>query len=206
MIRIALVDDQALVRRGIRALLAEFAAINVVLECNDGVALLNGLAVTSVDVILSDIRMPGLGGIELVAALRAAGNSTPVMLLTTFDDPALCLAASAAGAQGFLLKDAEPEQLVEAIMLLAQGKTAFAPTGTTSLAVDGGESLPPARLSPREISIVKLVAGGFSNKEIARTLHLSEGTVKNYLTDILLKLDSRDRTHAVIRAIKLKLI
>ncbi len=206
MIRVALADDQALVRRGLKALLGEFAQLNVVLEASDGSSLLSGLAQCQADVVLSDIRMPGMGGVELVRALRAQANFIPVVLLTTFDEPELCIAASAAGAQGYLLKDVEPETLVLAIERAARGEQWFAPAGASPELAHTSTTLAPVRTSPRELSILKLVAAGFSNKEIARTLSLTEGTVKNYLTDILLKLDARDRTHAVIKAIKLKLM
>lgn len=208
-IRIALVDDQALVLKGLSALLHGLDGIEVALEADDGASLLAGLNQRPVDVIVSDIRMPGIGGIELIGRLRAAGDATPVILLTTFDDSALMLAAVEAGAQGFLLKDASPEDLSEAIRRVASGSTLLQPVSLGPLrALRQAEAPSIARLhlTERETSILRLVAGGYSNKEIGRSLHLSEGTVKNYISDILVKLDCRDRTHAVLKAITQRLL
>ena len=208
-IRIALVDDQALVLKGLSALLHGFNGVEVALEAGDGAQLLAALAQRPVDVIVSDIRMPGIGGIELIGRLREAGNATPVILLTTFDDSELMLAAVDAGAQGFLLKDASPEDLAEAIARVAGGDTLLQPVSLGPVrALRRAETHlgPKLHLTERETSILRLVAGGYSNKEIGRTLHLSEGTVKNYISDILVKLDCRDRTHAVLKAITLRLL
>ena len=208
-IRIALVDDQALVLKGLSALLHGFAGIEVALEAGDGAQLLAALGQRPVDVIVSDIRMPGIGGIELIGRLREAGNATPVILLTTFDDSELMLAAVDAGAQGFLLKDASPEDLAEAIARVAGGDTLLQPVSLGPVrALRRAEAHlgPRLHLTERETSILRLVAGGYSNKEIGRTLHLSEGTVKNYISDILVKLDCRDRTHAVLKAITQRLL
>ena len=208
-IRIALADDQALVRSGLKALLAGFDSLEVVLEAGDGEALLAAMAEAPVDVVLSDIRMPGLDGFGLVQALRARGDATPVVLLTTFDDEALPLRAAAAGAQGFLLKDASPEDLVEAITRVAAGETLLAPVSTDPVRARYAyrdQVAPSDTFSEREVSILRLLAGGYSNKEIARAVFLSEGTVKNYVSDILDKLGTRDRTRAVLKAITLRVI
>jgi DNA-binding NarL/FixJ family response regulator len=207
-VRIALADDQALVLRGLAALLAKFHDLQIVLEAHDGRALLEALATRPVDVIVSDIRMPGLDGIALIRALRSRGDATPVILLTTFDDPEALLAAVDAGAQGFLLKDASPEDLHTAIRRVASGDTLLQPVSLGAVRARWQESNAPSsvRLTEREISILRLVAGGYSNKEIGRSLHLSEGTVKNYISDLLVKLDSRDRTHAVLKAITQRLL
>jgi DNA-binding NarL/FixJ family response regulator len=129
-LRLALADDQALVRSGLKALLSGFDSLDVAVEASDGQALLDALATSPVDVVLSDIRMPGLDGLGLVRALRERGDATPVVLLTTFDDGALPLRAAEAGAQGFLLKDASPEDLLEAITRVAAGETLLAPVPT----------------------------------------------------------------------------
>ena len=208
-LRIALADDQSLVRSGLKALLAGFESLSLVLEADDGQALLDALAHTPVDVVLSDIRMPGLDGFGLVRALRARGDATPVVLLTTFDDEALPLRAAEAGAQGFLLKDASPEDLAEAIHRVAGGDTLLQPVSlgpVRALRRPEPHTGPKLHLTDREVSILRLVAGGYSNKEIGRSLHLSEGTVKNYISDILVKLDCRDRTHAVLKAITQRLL
>lgn len=206
--RIALCDDQALVLRGLSRLLADLGIV-IVLESSDAEQLLAALPRHPVDVIVSDVRMPGLGGLGLVRALRERGDATPVILLTTFDDHRLLLQAVEAGAQGFLLKDASPEDLRDAIRRVAAGETLLQPISLgpvrASLGTDEAEA-DGVRLTERERSILRLVAGGYSNKEIARSLHLSEGTVKNYMSDLLLKLDCRDRTHAVLKAITLRLL
>ncbi len=205
--RIALCDDQALVLRGLSALLADLG-IEIALEAPDAESLLAALPQRPVDVIVSDIRMPGMGGIGLIGALRERGDATPVILLTTFDDSELLLRAVEAGAQGFLLKDASPEDLRAAILRVAAGETLLQPVslGPVRAGWSAPEATPGQRITEREQSILRLVAGGYSNKEIARVLHLSEGTVKNYMSEILLKLDCRDRTHAVLKAITQKLL
>jgi DNA-binding NarL/FixJ family response regulator len=208
-IRLALADDQALVRNGLRALLSSLPGLNVCLEADNGEVLLDGLRATPVDVILSDIRMPLCDGFTLTQRLRAAGNHTPVLLLTTFDEPELALRASECGAQGFLLKDASPEDLQEAIYQLAQGKTLLAPVATDpvrSRYAYRETSAPTDTFGEREIAILRLLAGGYSNREIAKAVFLSEGTVKNYVSEILEKLGTRDRTRAVLKAITLRII
>ena len=208
-LRLALADDQALVRSGLKALLSGFPNLVVALEAADGEALLAALADTPVDVILSDIRMPGPDGFGLVTALRARGDTTPVVLLTTFDDDALPLRAAEAGAQGFLLKDASPEDLHEAILRVAAGDTLLAPVPTDPVRARYAyrdQAAPTDTFNEREVSILRLLAGGYSNKEIARAVFLSEGTVKNYVSEILDKLGTRDRTRAVLKAITLRII
>jgi DNA-binding NarL/FixJ family response regulator len=208
-LRLALADDQALVRRGLRALLDGFAQLQVMVEAEDGVALLAALAAQPVDVVLSDIRMPGGDGFALLAGLRARGDATPVILLTTFDEPELALRAAAAGARGFLLKDASPEDLLEAITRVAAGETLLAPVSTDPVRARYAyreQSAPTDTFSEREVAILRLLAGGYSNKEVAKAVFLSEGTVKNYVSDILDKLGTRDRTRAVLKAITLRII
>lgn len=208
-IRVALADDQALVRSGLTALLAGFPNLELVAQAGDGQALLDALAATPADVILSDIRMPGLDGFGLVRALRARGDATPVVLLTTFDDEGLPLAAAEAGAQGFLLKDASPEDLAEAIDRVARGETLLAPVPTDPVRARYAyrdQSEPTDTFSEREVAILRLIAGGYSNREIAKAVFLSEGTVKNYVSEILDKLGTRDRTRAVLKAITLRII
>lgn len=207
-LRIALADDQALVRAGLRALLQQ-QGIVVALEAQDGADLLRQLESQSVDVVLSDIRMPGTDGIAALIALRERGDRTPVLLLTTFDDSELLLRATDAGAQGFLLKDAAPEDLRDAIALVAAGQTLLQPVSTDPVRARyrfHDEATPSEPFSPREVAILRLLAGGYSNKEIARSLFLAEGTVKNYVSTILDKLGTRDRTRAVLKAITLRVI
>lgn len=209
VIRLALADDQALVRSGLRALLADFPQVRVELEAEDGDALLARLSEQSVDVILSDIRMPGTSGLDVVRRLRADQCTTPVILLTTFDEDDLALQAAESGAQGFLLKDASPEDLLEAIQRVASGETLLAPVATDPVRARYAyrdQNPPSDTFNEREVSILRLLAGGYSNKEIARSIHLSEGTVKNYVSEILDKLGTRDRTRAVLKAITLRII
>ncbi len=205
MIRIALADDQALVLHGLRALLESLEDLEVAISAENGDALLAALQRTSVDVIVSDIRMSHRSGIEVTRALRSRGDMTPVLLLTTFDDPGLLRAAVEAGAQGFMLKDAAPEALRDALVKLKNGETLLAPMSLSSHHGANGAG-PTARLSPREQAVLRLVAGGYSNKEIGRVLNISDGTVKNHITDILQRLDARDRTHAVLKAIGANLL
>ena len=207
-LRVALVDDQALVRAGLRALL-ERQGIVVVFEAADGDELLQKLQDAPVDVVLSDIRMPGMAGIDALVQLRERGDRTPLLLLTTFDDSDLLLRATDAGAQGFLLKDAAPEDLRDAIVRVAGGETLLQPVSTDPVRARfryRDETAPTDSFGEREVAILRLLAGGYSNKEIARSLFLAEGTVKNYVSTILDKLGTRDRTRAVLKAITLRII
>jgi DNA-binding NarL/FixJ family response regulator len=208
-IRVALADDQDLVRDALRALL-ERLELEVVLSAADGAELLERIGATSADVILSDIKMPGLDGISMVRELRGRGNRTPVVMLTTFEDSNLLLAAVEAGAQGFLLKGASSEDLITAIERAQRGEQWLSPVATQPIYVRlAGVAQPDYEqidLGARELEILRLLAGGYSNKEIARSLNLAEGTVKNYVSDILAKLGTRDRTRAVLRAITLRLV
>lgn len=207
-IRIALIDDQDLVREGIKSLLALSGEIAIVVEGRNGDALLDA-ELSQVDVVVMDIRMPGRDGLSALRELRRRGDPRPVLMLTTFEEPAMFEQAVAAGARGFLRKDASPERLIEAIRRLHGGGSALDPMTTTALG--DTQLLPDAsaarvELTERERSILRLMAGGYANKEIARMLFLAEGTVKNYVSDILLKLAARDRTQAVLKAIGLRLI
>ncbi len=209
-IRIALADDQALVREGLKALLRPLG-VDTVLEASDGLVLLEALRAQpgAVDVVLSDIRMPGLDGFALTRRLRERGDRTPVVLLTTFDDGDLLPRAVAVGAQGFLLKDASPEDLYEAISRAQRGEAWLAPVATDPVRERFAyheRSEPQGSFSEREVAILRLMAGGYSNKEIAGSLFLAEGTVKNYVSEILEKLGSRDRTRAVLKAITLRIV
>jgi DNA-binding NarL/FixJ family response regulator len=200
MLRVALADDQALIRHGLKALLETLGGIEVVVEANNGDALLEALATHQVDAVLADIRMPGLSGIGALRALRHRGNLVPVVLLTTFDDPQALKEAIGAGASGYLLKDAQPETLKQVLESAVLGQRIFHP-GPTIPAVTHTGSVIAAELTAQEAAILRLVAGGYSNKEVARHLGIAVGTVKNHMSDVLRKLDARDRTHAVLKAI-----
>jgi DNA-binding NarL/FixJ family response regulator len=208
-IRVALAEDQDLVREGLHALL-ERLGIEVVLLAADAAELLERIEATPADVIVADIRMPGLDGIAMVRELRRRGNQTPVVILTTFEESDLLLAAVEAGAQGFLLKGASSEDLISAIERAHRGERWLSPVATPPihprLATAAGAEAGRIDLGPRELEILRLLAGGYSNKEIARIVNLAEGTVKNYVSEILAKLGARDRTRAVLKAVTLRLV
>ena len=213
MIRVGLVDDQTLVRAGIRALLSLVPDVEVVFEAEDGANALKLLETATPDVVLLDLRMPGLDGIGVLRALRASGRLPPTVVLTTFDDDALMLEAIRLGARGFLLKDISLERLTEAIRTVAAGGTLLQPAITERLlraALSTGtgfdSSLAPEPLTDREIEVLRLMTGGCSNREIADSLGVAEGTAKNHISNILAKLGVRDRTRAVLKALELGLV
>lgn len=199
--RIALADDQALIRHGLKALLETLGGIQVVVEADNGDSLLDALASHEVDAVLADIRMPRRSGIGALKALRQRGNFVPVILLTTFDDPRALEEGISAGAAGYLLKDAQPETLKQVLEAAVRGQRIFQPGPTLPAAGTQTGSFSAMGLTEQEAAILRLVAGGYSNKEVARYLGISMGTVKNHISDILRKLDARDRTHAVLKAI-----
>ncbi len=209
MIRTCLVDDQTLVREGIRALIDLLPDIEVAGEAADGETALRVLAETRPDVVLLDLRMPGLDGIGVLRALRAEDRLPPTIVLTTFDDDGLMLEAIRQGARGFLLKDISLERLAEAIRTVAGGGTLLQPAVTERLlraALHVGSAFPsldePDPLTEREVTVLRLMTGGLSNREIADSLHVAEGTVKNHISNILSKLGVRDRTQAVVKALE----
>ncbi|WP_432564805.1 response regulator [Kineococcus sp. SYSU DK003] len=212
-VRVAVVDDQTLVRQGILRLLALSDAVEVVGEGEDGDEALDLVARGDVDVLLLDLRMPRRDGIATLEALRERGSTVPVLVLTTFDDDELVLAALRAGARGYLLKDVTLDQVLAAIRTLADGGSMLQPALTDRLlrAVANRPAAPAdlgalAQLTRRELDVLRLAAAGWSNKEIAAALHLAPGTVKNHVTAVLLKLGVRDRTRAVLRALELGLL
>ena len=200
MLRIALADDQALIRHGLKALLETLGGIQVVVEADNGDSLLDALASHEVDAVLADIRMPRRSGVGALRALREKGNFVPVILLTTFDDPQALREGISAGAAGYLLKDAQPEMLKQVLEAAVRGERIFQP-GPAMPAGSRTGDVNATGLTAQEAAILRLVAGGYSNKEVARHLGISMGTVKNHMSDILRKLDARDRTHAVLKAI-----
>ncbi|MCP3130151.1 response regulator transcription factor [Shewanella sp. KJ2020] len=210
IISVGLVEDQQLVRQGIASLLAISEHIHVLWQAEDGQDALIKLANNPVDVLLSDIRMPKLDGIEMLKQIRQSANRLPVIMLTTFDDSELFLNSLQAGANGFLLKDVSLDKLLHAIETVAKGgyliepsvlKQMSEPKPVLSVGVSRNELL-----SEREREILSFMAGGFSNKEIANAVFLAEGTVKNHVSNILTKLDCRDRTQAVLKGLQLALI
>lgn len=215
MINVILVDDQTLVRQGIKSLLGLSDKINVIAEAENGevaVELIEQL-ISQADVVLMDIRMPKLTGIQALAKLKKQSIDIPVIMLTTFDDHESVMQAIKTGAKGYLLKDVSLETLVESIETVKNGETLIQPAITERLiqGLQGQTSnfeaaeLPEA-LSKRETEILRLMAAGCSNKEIADSLFKSEGTIKNQVSSILGKLGVRDRTRAVLKAIETGII
>ena len=207
-IRVALVDDQSLVLEGLRVLLETMPSISVDCATTQPMELVTELRRKPVDVVVSDIRMPGFNGFDVVKRLNSWARPIPVILLTTFDEANLLDEAIAVGAKGFLLKGASPEDLLAAIEAVATGGQWMNPVVThavrraTRAADRPGDAVSfDTSLTEREKAVLRLAATGLTNKEIAQTLGLVEGTVKNYMSDLMIKLDSRDRTQAVIRAI-----
>ncbi len=210
MIRIVLVDDQTLVRQGIRSLLELSGDIEIVAEASDGEEGLVAIRRERPDVVLLDVRMPKKGGIDVLRELQAAGNAPPAILLTTFDDDQVLLDGMKAGARGYLLKDVSLEQLTGAVRTVAGGGTVIRPAitervlrGLEHVRRDFDALSPPDPLTKREVEILRLMAGGYSNREIADALGTAEGTVKNHASSILSKLGVRDRTRAVLKALEL---
>ncbi|MBI2381992.1 MAG: response regulator transcription factor [Gammaproteobacteria bacterium] len=211
-IKVFLADDQTLVREGIKTLLSLSDRIDVVGEAGDGREAVARIPGSGAEVVLMDIRMPVLSGLDAIAALRAAGSLPPTLILTTFDDHELVLQGLAAGARGYLLKDVSLDQLVEAIETVKTGGSLVQPSLTLRIVQQLANPTPatapaaPDALSERETEILRLLSGGYANKEIARALELAEGTVKNHVSNILAKLGVRDRTRAVLKAIDQGLI
>jgi len=217
MIRVVLVDDQSLLRMGFRMILDAEPDIEVVGEAADGAT---GVSMTSAlhpDVVLMDVRMPGMNGIQATAAIAAAAPASKVLILTTFDLDEYVFAGLKAGASGFLLKDAPPAELLTAIRTVAGGEAVLAPTATRRLIDQFVHLLPDpgqqpdrdallSRLTGRERAVFARLAAGLSNREIADEMHLSQGTVKIHVGRILAKLDLRDRVQAVVLAYESGLI
>lgn len=209
MIKVAIVDDQALVRQGIANLISLNPSMTVCWQLASGVGVCEALLKEPIDVLLMDIRMPEQNGIDTLKQIKAENFDCKVIILTTFDDPQLFVDAMQAGANGFLLKDVDTDKLHHAIEQVHQGHTLAEPVllnqlNEAQLSTFSDSNIEP--LSEREIEILKLIAGGFSNREIAQAIFLAEGTVKNHVSSLLAKLNTRDRTRAVLKALSAKLI
>lgn len=217
MIRVLLVDDQSLLRMGFRLILEAEPDIEVVGEAGDGASGVSMASALHPDVVLMDVRMPGMDGIKATASIIEAGLARKVLILTTFDLDQYVFAGLKAGASGFMLKDAPPAELLAAIRTIADGEAVLAPTATRRLIDQFAPLLPDpgkqqdrdamlSKLTDRERTVFAELAAGRSNREIATELHLSEGTVKIHVGRILTKLGLRDRVQAVVLAYESGLI
>ena len=208
MITIVIADDQELVREGLRMMLEAESDLSVVGEAANGNEALAAARALDPDVLLMDVRMPELDGIEATRLLVASGGRARVLVLTTFDLDEYVYRAMKAGASGFLLKDAKREQLAAAVRTIAAGESLLAPAITRRLIEDFCKRPPPtagvpdavSQLSERELDVLQLLARGLSNAEIAAELYLSETTVKSHVARIFAKLDLRDRVQTVVFA------
>jgi DNA-binding NarL/FixJ family response regulator len=209
LIRVCLADDQALFRSGVRALLALFEGIAVVAEAEEGEAAVAKVLECRPDVLLLDVRMPRLNGVEVLAALARESALPPTLLLTTFEDDAALIGGIRAGARGFLLKGTTPETLVEAIRTVAAGGT-FLHAALTPSSDVAGMRVPPLSaadpLTVREREVLSLMTNGLANTQIAAALRMGEGTVRNHVSNILAKLGVTDRTKAVLVALRQRLV
>lgn len=204
-IRVLLVDDHAIVREGLQMLLAEEADIEIVGEASNGKEALTLAADLRPDVVLMDLVMPEMDGIEAMQHLRKLSPASHILVLTSFTDDQRVHAAIRAGATGYLLKDVLKPELVRAIRDASQGKPTLHPEAQQRLMQQIVEPLEPSlleALTERERDVLRLIAQGKSNKEISATLHLTEGTVKGYVSAILSKLEVADRTQAALYAVK----
>jgi DNA-binding NarL/FixJ family response regulator len=215
-IRVLLVDDQALFREGLATLLGLNAQLDLVGEAQDGEAAVAACARLSPDVVLMDLRMPRMNGVEATRRIREAQPAVRVLMLTTFEEDEEVFAAIRAGAAGYLLKASPSEKLFEAIRAVAAGESVLQPSVTAKLMAEfnriagrterrAAQPLPEP-LSGRELGVLQCLCDGLSNKEIASRLGITEGTVKNHMTNVLGKLGALDRTQAALRARELGLI
>jgi DNA-binding NarL/FixJ family response regulator len=213
MIRVCLADDQTLVRQGIRSLLESTGKVAVISEVADGDQVTERLASVPHDVLIMDVRMPRMNGIEALRALNQMGLSIPTIFLTTFDDDEALIAAMKAGASGFLLKSIEIAPLLNAIEDAVAGRSSFGYLPSERLVAalakkHGASGLPLSTLSltERERDVLQLMARGLSNKQIGKALSISDGTIKNHVSVVLSKLQVKDRINAVLTAISTGII
>ncbi len=207
MIRILLVDDQHIIRQGLKTMLESNTDMHVVGEAENGQRALEQIQVLQPDLVLMDIRMPIMDGVAATREILHQYPTTKVLVLTTFDDDEYVSQAMRLGAKGYLLKDTEPDELALAIRSVHKGHTQLGPGLFEKALLPGAVptplvELPPefAQLTPRELDVLRLLAAGANNREIAEALFLSENTVKNYMTNILSRLNVRDRTQAALLA------
>ncbi|MFN6463821.1 MAG: response regulator [Nostoc sp. DedVER02] len=207
MIRILLVDDQHLIRQGLKSMLESNAEMQVIGEAENGQRALEQIPALQPDIVLMDVRMPVMDGVAATKAIAQQYPDIKVLVLTTFDDDEYVFQAMRLGAKGYLLKDTEPDELILAIQSVYKGQTLLGPglfeKALTPIAAPVSSVQPPpelAQLTPRELDVLRLIASGANNREIAESLFLSENTVKNYVTSILSRLSLRDRTQAALFA------
>ena len=214
MTRVLIADDQALFREGLRAVLSA-RGVEVVGEAATGERAVELALELSPDVVLMDLRMPGAGGVAAIRRITAASGAPRVIALTTFDDDESVFEALRAGALGYLLKDTGSERLCEAIELAARGESLLQPSVAARLVSEFARLAPPVSperaaadlgLTEREVAVLKALGDGASNKEVATTLGIAEGTVKNHVTSILTKLGVEDRVQAALRARELGIV
>lgn len=208
-VRVLIVDDQALIRQALKTLLDLESGIEVVGEAADGIEALEMVPATLPNVVLVDVRMPRMDGVELVRRLAAEHPRVAAVVLTTFDDDEYVFEGLRAGARGYLLKDTFTGELVSAIQKASRGEILLGGQVASKVVselrrVTGGtlKQSPAGALSERELEVLRLVAAGYSNREIARELYITEGTVKNHISNVLRKLDLRDRTQAAFYAVE----
>lgn len=211
-IKVLIVDDQELVRYALRTLLEAEPDIEVVCEAPDGEGALEALADCAPEVVLLDLRMPGIGGIETCRRVKEIQPETKVLVLTSFDDDDEVFGVLAVGASGYILKDTRPELVVQAIRTVSDGQAVFDSKIAARVIAGKAEEEPQPdaelleRLSDRELEVLRLMAKGLSNKEIGRALWIGETTVKTHVSHILRKLGQSDRTQAVLAAVQAGLV
>jgi len=206
MINIGIVDDQMIVRAGLVNLITINDNHHISFEANNGKEALEYLKNHSIDLLITDLKMPEMNGIELIKRLRLSDSKLPILVLTTFDDNELFVQAIREGANGFLLKDVEYDKLEHAITAIASGEYLFEPQVLANNHSINDLPFSMESLTDTEKQVLRYAAAGFSNKEIATSMYLASGTIKNYISKILEKTQSRDRTQAVVKAIQLKII
>jgi DNA-binding NarL/FixJ family response regulator len=217
VIRVLLVDDQTLIRQGIRLLLEIETDIQVVGQAADGREAVEQVEALHPDVVLMDVRMPGMDGVEATRQLAVRFPDAKVIILTTFEDDEIVFDALKAGARGYLLKDISSEEMAAAVRKVAAGEALIEPRITRKVLAEfsrmataaGGRAASrslPAPLTDRELEVLQALARGLSNREIARQLVITEGTVKNHVSSLIDKLGVRDRTQAVLKGQELGLI
>lgn len=206
MINIGIVDDQMIVRAGLVNLITINDNHHISFEANNGKEAIECLKNHSIDLLITDLKMPEMNGIELIKRLRLSDSKLPILVLTTFDDNELFVQAIREGANGFLLKDVEYDKLEHAITAIASGEYLFEPQVLANNHSISDLPFSMESLTDTEKQVLRYAAAGFSNKEIATSMYLANGTIKNYISKILEKTQSRDRTQAVVKAIQLKII